>query len=190
MPFVGKDVNSGARINILHLKDPRKELLKGQVVCPFCEAVFAIRGQVEGKLTIHFMHTTDECASSYISHPESIEHLYFKEYIARNLQSELNEYSDAKVELEYPIESMKRIIDVAFIFPNGWIVAHEVQLSEISTQELAARTKDYRNEGIDVIWWLGKGADTASNRNWCYTNQGECYTIDFETLTQISNTPQ
>lgn len=187
MPFVGKDAQSGKRINILNLKDPRKELSKGQIVCPYCNSVFAIRGQISGKVKIHFMHTIDECQSSYDTHPESIEHLYFKEYIATNLQSEFNEYSEASVELEYPIENMKRIIDVAFIFPNGWIVAHEVQLSDISTEELAARTKDYRNEGVDVIWWLGKNANTSTNRDWCYKNQGECYTIDYELLTQISN---
>ncbi|RLV60174.1 hypothetical protein D5018_08550 [Parashewanella curva] len=181
MPFIGKDKSTGDRINILHLEDPRRELTKDQVVCPYCGSDMFIRGHLRSKPTIHFVHK-DICPSSYKSHPESPEHLYFKEYLAKNLVTEFSEYSEAHVELEFPLDSLKRIIDVAFKFPNGWIVAHEVQLSSITPFELEERTRDYKDEGIDVVWWLGKDANTISNRDWCHENLSECFVIDYEIL--------
>jgi len=52
-------------------------------------------------------------------------------------------------------------------FPTGWRVAHEVQLASITTEHLQERTNDYTLAGIDVVWWLGKSADTETNRAWC-----------------------
>lgn len=186
MPYIGLNKETNKRVNILRVSDPRAEFVKGQIICPYCSEEMAIRGSKYHKPQIHFMHLSDQCKSGYESHPESPEHLFFKEYLAENLSKEFEDYQTANVELEYPISNLKRIIDVAFTFPNGWVVAHEVQLSAISVEELAARTKDYQNEGIDVIWWLGKSADTKPNRQWCREVLGSCYTINYELLEQVT----
>lgn len=103
---------------------------------------------------------------------ESAEHLDGKEYVSRQVKEVWPEYSDAKIELEYlvkiPRKNKRRIIDVAFVLPFGFIVAHEVQLCSITPDELLERTEDYRCAGIDVVWWLGKSANTQPNRDWYY----------------------
>lgn len=186
VPYVGLNRETNERVNILRIENPRTEFSKGQIVCPYCKEVMFVRGNRNHKPRIHFVHQSDQCKSGYKSHPESPEHLFFKEYLADNLSKEFDDYETAGVELEYPIDSLKRIIDVAFVFPNGWVVAHEVQLSAITEEDLATRTRDYRDEGIDVIWWLGKNADTKANRQWCRDNLGSCYTINYEVLEQAT----
>mgnify|MGYP001952948993 CR=1 FL=1 len=77
---------------------------------------------------------------------------------------------------------VKRIIDIAMIFPNGWIVAHEIQLSSITTENLENRTNDYRKLGIDVFWWFGKSADKKANREWAIEKYGQSLSINYELL--------
>lgn len=185
MPFIGHDTENNRRVNILDYDSPRESFKRGQIICRYCKEEMVIRGNSHSSVPkIHFMHLSNECKSEYKHHPESPEHLYFKELLAKDLAKDLKEYQSAKVEIECPVDSIKRIIDVAFIFPNGWVVAHEVQLSAITPEELEERTNDYRHAGIDVSWWLGKKADTSKNRQWCYENLGECYSIDYEKLVQ------
>jgi len=111
-------------------------------------------------------------------HPESPEHLKGKELIAHSLKSEIKEYSNAEIEFEYIVKEIKREADIMMIFPNGWLVAHEIQLSYIKIEELEERTKDYLSAGIDVIWWFGKDAHTETNRNWSHKKFGFCYTLN------------
>ena len=73
---------------------------------------------------------------------------------------------------------MRRIADVAVLFPNGWRVAHECQLAAITTQELTQRTEDYLHAGVDVIWWLGKSAATPANIAWCLEQRGFVLRLD------------
>ncbi|BCB43569.1 hypothetical protein C4C99_RS21540 [Vibrio parahaemolyticus] len=187
MPFIGHDTINDKRVNILNYEDPRAIFKRGQIVCRYCKEELVIRGNSRISVPkIHFMHLSNECKGEYKHHPESPEHLFFKELLSRDLAKDLDEYSNARVELECPVESIKRIIDVAFIFPNGWVVAHEVQLSAITPNELEERTNDYRKAGIDVTWWLGKQANTQKNRQWCYEKLGECHTIDYEKLVEHS----
>ncbi|NAW70451.1 hypothetical protein D8T65_19320 [Vibrio vulnificus] len=187
MPFIGHDTVNDKRVNILNYEDPRAIFKRGQIVCRYCKEELVIRGNSRISVPkIHFMHLSNECKGEYKHHPESPEHLFFKELLSRDLAKDLDEYSNARVELECPVESIKRIIDVAFIFPNGWVVAHEVQLSAITPNELEERTNDYRKAGIDVTWWLGKQANTPKNRQWCYEKLGECHTIDYEKLVEHS----
>ncbi len=131
----------------------------------------------------HFRHKPNSpCKSDYDRHPESYEHLFFKKLLSEKLSQEFSEYLNAKQILEYPIREVKRIADLVFQFPNGWLVAHEVQLSSITTEELQTRTNDYRNAGVDVVWWLGQSANTETNRQWIIENFEECYILDWETV--------
>jgi competence CoiA-like predicted nuclease len=119
----------------------------------------------------HFAHVA-ACPERYGSHPESIAHLLGKEEIRRYLR-QLPEFATAQIDLEVPIHARKRIADILVTFSQGHKVAVEIQLAAITPGELAARTKDYHDDGIDVLWCLGGAAyNSPANRTWCYTECG------------------
>jgi competence protein CoiA len=179
MPFIARSKSSGKRVNILEHQNPRESLVKDDLVCPLCSKPLIIRA---GFVRIaHFAHK-QECTSDYQSQPETQEHLLAKQYLAAEIKNIWKEYSSASVELEYVVEECKRVADLAMIFPSGWIVAHKIQLSAITTEELNERTKDYTDAGIDVVWWLGKSADTKDNRQWCLKNFGYRNLLEFQSL--------
>gem|GEM_PF-2511317 len=99
-------------------------------------------------------------------------------HLAGLLREQYIEYTDAQIAYEVPIPEVKRVADILIVFPLGWRIAHEVQLAAISLAELRERTEEYERAGIDVVWWLGKAADTQSNRLWCIQTFGHCYTIN------------
>jgi len=72
-----------------------------------------------------------------------------------------------------------RIADVLITYPNRWKTVYEIQLASITWDELSARTKDYEQAGIDVVWFLGKNADTSYNRTWHYNHFGGVNSISF-----------
>ena len=162
-------------------ENPRKDLDKNDLVCHLCGGELIIKaGLVRMK---HFSHKPDSpCSCDYDRHPESYEHLFFKKLLSVELGKEFEEYLNVRPKLEYPIHEVKRIADIVFEFPNGWLVAHEIQLSPITIENLERRTNDYRNAGVDVIWWLGNRADTETNRKWMFERFGECYSLDWETV--------
>jgi competence protein CoiA len=127
----------------------------------------------------HFAHKST-CPTDYKSHPESPEHRAGKILVAECLRANVGEYSTALIEYEVPIPEVRRVADVLVTFPMGWRVAHEVQLASITTEELAQRTEDYLHAGVDVVWWLGKSADTPANRDWCQRVLGFSLSIHLE----------
>ncbi|MCW8891236.1 MAG: competence protein CoiA family protein [Sedimenticola sp.] len=181
MGLAAKNKITGEIIYIYECADPRSELKKDELECHLCGGELIIKA---GFTRIkHFAHKPNSpCSCDYDRHPESYEHLFFKRLLASEIGKEYREYLGAKPRLEYPIHEVKRIADIVFEFPNGWLVAHEVQLSSITIEDLENRTNDYRNAGIDIIWWLGKSADTRKNREWLFENYGECYTLDWKAV--------
>ncbi|WP_260292396.1 competence protein CoiA [Sedimenticola hydrogenitrophicus] len=184
MGLVAKNKHTNELVYIFDYKNPRSELKKDDLLCHLCGGELIIKaGLVRIK---HFSHKPNSpCSCDYERHPESEEHLFFKRLIATQLSSEFEEYLNAKPLLEYPVHEVHRVADIVFAFPSGWLVAHEIQLSSITTEQLERRTNDYRNAGVDVIWWLGKSADTETNRQWLYKNYGECYTLDWDEVHKI-----
>jgi hypothetical protein len=56
----------------------------------------------------------------------------------------------------------------------------EIQLASITTEQLEARTKDYRDDAIDVYWVLGKAAAASPhNKNWCKDTLGGFFEVVF-----------
>lgn len=184
MPFIAKDKNSGEEIDITAFKYPRLELRENDIVCRFCNTEMFIRGGEERKVCHHFVHKSG-CTTKVLYRkdqcPESAEHLMLKYKLRQELPTEFSEYANAKPQLEYIVKDgdIFRIIDLAMIFPNGWIIGHEIQLSKITIQELEKRTSDYERAGIDVIWWFGKDANTPDNRRWSVERLGFSFTFDF-----------
>ncbi len=185
--LTAKYIDTEEILDITKIPDPRKALDKQRLVCKHCNGSVSIRhGLIRAK---HFYHLSP-CTSDFASHPESAEHNLAKELIAGHVKAAWSEYSDAKVVYEYAIPEIRRIADVAMLFPNGWIVVHEIQLASITTENLQLRTDDYNKAGIDTIWWLGKTADSAANRAWSIKNYGYSLSIDYEVLEERAKSLQ
>ena len=181
--FIARNRETGQRIDITQYSDPKLELSNAVCVCPFCDSQLIIRdGPVR---TAHFAHRSIECDSSLIRHPESIEHHEGKRFVANYLQEQFADLlEEINIQFEVHIKEANRIADVLIQFPMGWRVAHEIQLSPISRNQLQERTEDYARSGIDTIWWLGRKADNADNRAWCIEKFGCTYTINFTASNQ------
>lgn len=185
MPFTAIDKDTGRRINILDYENPRESLKKGGQKCRHCEEDFYIRGSDFTGCRPHFVHYAGDCDRSLNCHPESPEHLFFKEYLYNHLDAEFKEYTTCEMALEYHIPEAGqngRTADVAALFPNGWVVCHEIQLAAISVEQLSQRTEDYRNAGADILWWFGGNADTEANREWAHENIGSSFSLDFDSI--------
>lgn len=179
MPLIGKHVLTGERLDITTVESPRSIWKPGDVICPLCGEPMIVKS---GLIKIpHFAHKVT-CNTDYRSHPESAEHIAGKLFVAEQIEKHVAQwdYVGHVVEFEYPVREVKRIIDVALLFPSGWIVAHEVQLANITVEDLEERTNDYARAGVDVVWWLGKRANTPSNREWCISRFGQCQLIHFK----------
>ncbi|GFZ93336.1 competence protein CoiA family protein [Okeania sp. KiyG1] len=101
---------------------------------------------------------------------ESWEHIEGKFYVAEYcLKCASDGLKPDCIQFEHLVKMPSgkyRIIDVAIVMAYGDIFAHEIQLASITPEQLEARSEDYRNIGIDVVWWLGKSANTQANREW------------------------
>lgn len=164
MPFVARQRETGERIDITRVANPRAELRSGGCVCQLCGAPLIIKAGLVRRA--HFAHYA-ECTSDYAAHPETPEHLEAKALLREYLGQYYAEYRAAIFEFEVPLPEIQRVVDLLVTFPMGWREAHEIQLSSITTEELARRSDDYLRAGIDVVWWLGRSADTTTNRQWC-----------------------
>lgn len=175
MPFVAIHAETEERIDITEIENPREVLRSGDCVCQLCGEPLIVKAGLI--VTPHFAHYA-ECTSDYQSHPETPAHREAKRLLRQYLRDEFAEYANAKIEIEVPIPEARRVADVMATFPMGWRVAHEIQLSSITTRGLQERTNDYSNAGIDVVWWLGKSADTPANRRWCVDNFGYVFVLN------------
>jgi competence protein CoiA len=164
MPFIAMLKSTGERIDITTIANPRAALTSGECLCQLCRTPMIVKA---GLIRQHHFAHVGRCPSDFRSHPESPEHREAKRYLASHLREWYTEYADAHIAYEVPIPEVKRIADILVIFPMGWRVAHEVQLAAITTEHLQERTNDYTLAGIDVVWWMGKSADTEANRAWC-----------------------
>lgn len=175
MPLVALDESTGEKIISLDFESANEIRAKFKsLTCPFCKERLIPRGRLD--YVLHFVHPKS-CTSQMEHHPESPEHLFGKRKLYELLKKELQEYTDVHPTLEYPIPEAGergRIADVAAVFPTGYVLVYECQLASISVAELAQRTEDYVNAGVDVVWFLGKNADTPTNRDWCIRELGVC----------------
>lgn len=175
MPFIARRKGTDERIDITALQQPCEVLKAGEYVCQICGAELTIRAGLIHQH--HFVHVTP-CSDEYQSHPESPTHREAKRFLATHLQEQFQEYSGTSITYEVPIAEVMRIADLLATFPTGWRVAHEVQLASITTQQLQERTNDYSQAGIDVVWWLGKSANTPANRNWSREVFGHAFVLN------------
>lgn len=173
MPFVALAKNGSAdwkRVDITTYQTPKQDLNGYELKCQICDAPMYIRHTIQ--VEAHFAHKPGQerdCAYNHTGESES--HRAAKREIAQRIRGH-HAYAGARIEYEVHLKQINRIADILVIFPDGSGEIHETQLAAISTDDLDARTKDYRRLGYDVVWWLGKNADTETNRQWTKTNFG------------------
>lgn len=184
MPFIAKDKTTGERIDISQYPDPRLVLVSANMVCPVCEQGMIIKaGSI---IQSHFAHKPgrDDCPYAAYSAGESPAHRAAKLIVRDALSDWFKEYIDAEGSLEVYIPDVmharNRIADILFSFPNGWRVAHEIQLAPITPAELQERSDDYMSAGIDCFWWFGGRAATDENLRWSGQRYGYHLVVRFD----------
>jgi competence CoiA-like predicted nuclease len=175
--------NSRERIKAAHYKTShaiRSEFANGELICPLCDEIVFARER-KG-FVLHFAHT-HSCSSTIDRHPESPEHEQGKLRIAQFLQQQIgDDLSKCAIEVEYRLPDCGkngRVADVALVYDNGNLLICECQLSKITSNELEQRTRDYYAIGADVLWFLGRAANTSENRDWIRSMFGSVGTLDF-----------
>ncbi len=180
------------------------QLHKGSLQCPFSGDTMFPRHQHVRKghsVTAHFVRHGDPSLldERYIFDPEimqhhdsgsimggeSWEHLLGKMIARDNGPALLSINPRAKGVYEHRFmlpDGRWRIADVAFLYPGGFCTVIEIQLANITPEELEARSHDYESIGVECHWWLGKSAATPSNIQWNYGRFGASPVLfkDFE----------
>jgi hypothetical protein len=105
-----------------------------------------------------------------------------KKALKSRVEEEVKEYSGATIGTDFPLSlegSGAKIesADVAVILPSGYMLALMIVKKPINTAELSRRSREFFNNGIDVIWWLSQDADTSSNRRWSIKYCGFAYIL-------------
>jgi len=154
----------------------------GSLQYPFCEQ--SVFSREHKGFVLHFVHQ-HSCTSDVARHPESPEHEEGKLKLAKFLKEQIKDEPEqnAAVEVEYHLPNCGeygRITDVALVYKNGNLLIAECQLSRITPNELEQRTRDYLSVRADVLWFLGKEADTTENRTWLRSVFGAVGRIEFE----------
>ena len=179
MPFIALDKNTAERVDITKYKEPKKELSAFDLVCQDCHTAMYIRHTIN--VSAHFAHHPRTDGERCLSAGESPAHMEAKKAMALRMRAL---YPEARHELEFSITGTEhaesRRVDLLTIWEDGLAYAHEIQLSPISLKELAERTEDYANRGINVIWWLGSKANTYENRDYLISEVGSYGTIRYE----------
>lgn len=178
MPFVAYSKVEDRNVCALDYENlrtafPRASDTDWPLECQFCGAPML---PVQGMMRIqHFRHQAD-CTADVEKKGESLEHLIGKLYLRDQL---LHRYPGTRVELEVPLLDRRRVADVLVRYPDGWAVAHEVQLSNCDPREMSARMDDYALAGVDLVWWLSK---KASKPMLDFVNLHQAvYVLDFDT---------
>ncbi len=96
------------------------------------------------------------------SKSESFAHKVIKKLLYKKILENNSNIIDSSLEKYFE----SRRADVYFKFNSGQEVAIEIQNSPITSKEITARTKDYNNRGIYVLWILyGYGRCVGSPKN-------------------------
>jgi hypothetical protein len=96
------------------------------------------------------------------SKSESFAHKVIKQLLYKKVLENNSNITEASLEKYFE----SRRADVYFKFNSGQEVVVEIQNSPITSKEITARTKDYNNRGIYVLWILyGEGRCVGSPKN-------------------------
>lgn len=140
-------------VNLWHEKRQnrtREDIHKRKYVCKHCGSPLVAKvGPVK---VWHFAHRPNpECLYLRDKGGESKLHRDLKQLLADTFYRKYEGHKPV-VKFEERIPATQRIADVLLDFPGGQQLALEAQVSNISMEQLKARTLDYESQDIDVIW--------------------------------------
>jgi competence protein CoiA len=189
MPFKAIDDRTGKIILSFEFKS-KYELRANHplISCPACTGKMFSRDR--NGFILHFVHNqkSENCP---LSKGETWKHLEGKRIIFDILKQQIfklpeNIKSLYSIDIEHRITKINRIIDVALLYQNQAVEAHEIQISKISLPELENRTQDYNSQGIATYWYFEKnGSLTQEVQDWLLSNYGEIRYFEIET--EITN---
>lgn len=186
MPLIAQQTSTGDRIDITEFLNRNDVLLKydrDDIQCPYCQGRMHLVAP-NGRLM--FWRHNVQCGSDVARSPESAQHNAAKRSIVTYLRGQAHESVEVFLEYHLPyVGEHGRIADVAMRYPTGHVVVYEIQLSQISVEELAARSADYQRAGIDDHWLFG-GRAACSQRllDWAIENFAYAGVID---IAEVSN---
>lgn len=165
---IDKDKNRVKAISYKSSHEIRLQYPLGALKCQFCEQTLFPRER-KG-FVLHFVHQ-HPCTSMAAKHPESPEHEEGKLQLVKMFheQFKTDPTTPVTVEVEHYLPhcgQYGRVADVALVYKNGNLLIAECQLFRTTPDELEQRTRDYQAIEADVLWFLGKEADTPENRAW------------------------
>ncbi|WP_052055310.1 competence protein CoiA family protein [Myxosarcina sp. GI1] len=182
MPFKALDAATKQKIISFNYSSKLELIAKHQnIVCIYCGAAMHCRERV-GYL-LHFVHNAppQKCPSA----GESWVHLECKKIIYDLLTKRLSELSkelrnNYRVDIECPVKAIGRIIDVALLYRDVPVEAHEAQISPITVKELESRNQDYQSLGIAPYWYFGRKSLNPEIKKWCERTAGEVRFFEIE----------
>ena len=176
------DADNGELIISLDF-DSKLELIANRenIICPHCKNKMHCRERTN--FALHFVHNSTP--KNCLSGGESWLHLECKRLIYLELKAKVDSLPENikelfKVDLEFRIGQVNRIIDVALLLKDKPVEAHEVQLSPITVSELDARTEDYSSQGVAAYWYFGKKSLNQEVQQWSKNKYGEVRFFSFE----------
>lgn len=183
-PSVMIDI-TGDRLTVVQTARRRQ---KDGLYCPHCYTrtgnLIPVHFRNTESKKVHFFHLNDgdsDGAKECSSHSgESEKHASAKAAIVERLKVEGFLEVKTEVKLQYMPGLPWRRPDITVTEDFGFTAVHEVQISPINSQELAARTNDLKKNGADKVFWYFYGKNyNEENRVWCSRNNIGCYHLWF-----------
>jgi competence protein CoiA len=113
---------------------------KHNYFCAECGNLVHLRGGFHRKVHFYHLHTVSKCRQN----GKSLPHLQAQSHLLALLPL-------GECQLERPFPTIRRIADVVWETKK---IVFEIQCSPISSQEVAARNKDYHSLDYRVVWIL------------------------------------
>lgn len=164
-----------------------RQLQRDGLYCPHCyrelRELIPVQFRNSEDRRPHFFHIKDVGSATECKNGkgESEKHNAAKVAIAESLK--IHGLIDMSLDQRFLTspEVTKRKPDIWVTYPNGATEAHEIQISAITSDVLAQRTRDLKQHGVaSVHWYLYRAAYTRENRQWCHTNHTPVYRLWFD----------
>jgi|GEM_PF-6587368 len=157
--------------------------------CPHCHRALAqlapVRLRAGSTRILHFFHLQLEGEQRECKNfsGESEKHMAAKTRLYEHLQR-VNPLQIASIYLDSTVLKTQNISDrkpdVLVLYKNGSRVAHEIQISPISSTALLERSRDLKQHGCIVRWYLYGNVYSRENRQALAAEGIECYRLVFE----------
>ena len=179
---MAKNAKTGKLVNILDYEDPKSLVNKGQkYICHDCGGEVSVRSASYLRRQ-HFFHLTtgrnnDSVKKSCETTKRTTAHWEMMYDLYKRLKSK---NPKCEILFEYTFKNPDRRADLVVIVDGFIEQVHEIQLSQISYNELVARNEDYMDKHkIDQVHWsFLKNALTPAIKDYLHFRNGYLTVIE------------